>query len=55
MTKQEMINIILDEEKILWDKLQSSIGSSDYEVTNAIRNQWYAINRLVQVFELNKQ
>lgn len=48
MKRQEMIDIILDEEKHLWDKLQSSIGSCDYELTKSLRNQWYAIYRLIK-------
>ena len=43
MTKQKMIDIILEEKEMLWRKLHST---EDIYVRIAIRNQWYAINRL---------
>lgn len=56
MTKQEMIDIILDEEKNLWTELKSSIDEFGYDSVTAssIRNQWQAIDRLIHKLELNK-
>lgn len=57
MRKQEMIDLILEEEKYLWTELKSSIDEFGYDsvTANSIRNQWYAIDRLIHKLELNKQ
>lgn len=54
MTKQEMIDIILEESDFLWNELQSSTELYGYnsEPSNAIRNQWYAIDRLIKRLKL---
>lgn len=43
MTKSEMINIITEEERYLWNELKSY----SHPATNALRNQWIAIDRLI--------
>lgn len=50
----KMIDIIIEEEKILWSQLKSSLNKDghDSQTTSAIRNQWYAIYRLMQKLEL---
>ena len=50
----KMIDIIIEEEKILWTELKSSLNKdgNDSQTTSAIRNQWYAIYRLMQKLDL---
>ena len=50
MTKQEMIDIIFDEEKNLWVKFKicRQLKGDDDKLTIAIRYQWSAIFRLIQ-------
>ena len=50
MTKEKMIDIILDEANFLWNELQSNTELYGYnsESSNAIRQQWYAIDRLIE-------
>lgn len=57
MRKQEMIDLILEEEKYLWTELKSSIDEFVYDsvTANSIRNQYCAIDRLIHKLELNKQ
>lgn len=55
MTKQKMIDIILEEEKTLWAELKSNIDVFGYDSSNSIINQWQAIYRLIQKLELNNK
>lgn len=45
MTKQKMIDIILEEKEMLWRKLHLT---GDVYVRIALRNQWIAIDRLIE-------
>lgn len=50
MRKQEMIDIIFDEEKNLWVKFKicRQLKGDDDKLTIALRYQWSAIFRLIQ-------
>lgn len=55
MKQEKMIDIILEEEKNLWYELKSYIEMFGYDdkVTKAARNQWFAIDRLIQKLEIH--
>lgn len=56
MTEEEIIDKIFNEKEFLWNELESSIEEYGYAhcVTEAIRNQWYAIERLVNELNFEK-
>ena len=57
MTKSEMINIISEEERYLWIELKSNMNELGYShpATNALRNQWIAIDRLIEKLKIRKE